>query len=148
MCEMFSEEINVKEEKLPPDIEEALMEAEERLLPQKSRLIYEREYQSFKKWESTNKITGMSEKVLLAYFSEKSKQVKPSSLWSYYSMLKRTLLIIQNFDISKFGKLINLMKNLSDGYKGKKFIILEADDIKFLTQAPDDVYLFMKVRVL
>ncbi|KAK9696284.1 hypothetical protein QE152_g32011 [Popillia japonica] len=112
MCEMFSEEINVKEEKLPPE-EEAVMEAEGRLLPQKSRLIYEREYQSFKKWKSTNKITGMSEKVLLAYFSEKSKQVKPSSLWSYYSMLKRTLLIIENFDIFKFGKLINLMKNLS-----------------------------------
>ncbi|KAK9680519.1 hypothetical protein QE152_g39036 [Popillia japonica] len=103
-------------------------------------------YQSLKKWKSTNKITGMSEKVLLAYFSEKSKQVKPSSLWSYYSMLKRTLLIIENFDISKFGKLINLMKNLSGGYKGKKSKILEADDIiKFLTQAPDDVYLFMKV---
>ncbi|KAK9732029.1 hypothetical protein QE152_g13185 [Popillia japonica] len=61
-------------------------------------------------------------------------------------MLKRTLLIIENFDIAKFGKLINLMKNLSGGYKGKKSKILEADDIiKFLTQAPDDVYLFMKV---
>ncbi|KAK9707647.1 hypothetical protein QE152_g27730 [Popillia japonica] len=96
--------MRVKEEKLPPE-EEAVMEAEGRLLPQKSRLIYEREYQSFKKWKSTNKIADLAS-----------------------------------------CKLINLMKNLSGGYKGKKSKILEADDIiKFLTQAPRDVYLFMKV---
>ncbi|KAK9703893.1 hypothetical protein QE152_g29025 [Popillia japonica] len=64
----------------------------------------------------------------------------------FHAKVYATLLIIENFDISKFGKLINLMKNLSGGYKGKKSKILEADDIiKFLTQAPDDVYLFMKV---
>jgi hypothetical protein len=33
-------------------------------------------------------INNVSEKQLLGYFSEKSKKVMPSTLWSYYSMLK------------------------------------------------------------
>jgi hypothetical protein len=45
-------------------------------------------------------INNVSEKELLAYFSEKSKKVMPTTLWSYYSMLKCTLLVNENCDIS------------------------------------------------
>lgn len=89
------------EEELPSDVEDAVLEAESLLLPEKSRMIYEREYQSFKKWKIIKNINSVSEKMLMAYFCEKSKKVKPSSLWSYYSMLKRTLLVNENCDISK-----------------------------------------------
>ncbi|KAJ8914397.1 hypothetical protein NQ315_017487 [Exocentrus adspersus] len=61
-----------------------------------------------------------NETVLLAYLSEKAKKVKPSTLWSYYSMLKSTLLVNDNCDISKYSKLIALLKKLCDGYKPKK----------------------------
>lgn len=89
------------EEELPSDVEDVVLEAESLLLPEKSRMIYEREYQSFKKWKIIKNINSVSEKMLMAYFCEKSKKVKPSSLWSYYSMLKRTLLVNENCDISK-----------------------------------------------
>ena len=143
---MYGKELTQEEENLPSDVEDAALQAESVLLPQKSRMMYEKEYQSFKKWKSIKNINGVSEKVLMAHFSEKSKKAKPSSLWSYYSMLKRTLLVNENCDISKFSKLTTLLKNLSGGYKAKKSKILVSDDIiKFLTEAPDDVYLFMKV---
>ncbi|CAH1371305.1 unnamed protein product [Tenebrio molitor] len=53
-------EIEIKEEILPPDVEK----------------------------EGAMNINNVSEKQLLGYFSEKSKKVMPSTLWSYYSMLK------------------------------------------------------------
>lgn len=144
--EMDGKKLTQEKENLPSDVENAALEAESLLLPQKSRMMYEKEYQSFKKWKSIKNINGVSEKILLAYFSEKSKKAMPSSLWSYYSMLKRTLLVNENCDISKFSKLTTLLKNLSGGYKAKKSKILESDDIiKFLREAPDDVYLLMKV---
>ncbi|RZB39272.1 hypothetical protein BDFB_002888, partial [Asbolus verrucosus] len=65
-------EIEIKEEILPPDV----------------------------KKEASETINSMSEKVLLAHFSEKSKKVKAATLWSYYLMLKCTLLVNKNCDIS------------------------------------------------
>ncbi|KAJ8980605.1 hypothetical protein NQ317_017366 [Molorchus minor] len=63
------------------------------LLPEKSRRQYQNAYQQFKEWCETNKARKISENVLLAYFAEKSKKVKSSTLWAIYSMLKSTLLL-------------------------------------------------------
>jgi hypothetical protein len=58
-------------------------------------------------------INNMSETSLLAYFSEKSKKVMPLTLWSYYSMLKCTLLVNENCDISMIFYFQNKNKKLS-----------------------------------
>lgn len=134
------------EEILPDDVESAASQATNLLLPAKSQRAYEKEYKSFEMWRISKNISSTSEKVLMAYFCEKSKKVKPSSLWSYYSMLKRTLLINDNCDISKFNKLTTFMKTITAGHKAKKSKVLEAEDIlKFLTDAPDNDYLLAKV---
>ncbi|KAB0800183.1 hypothetical protein PPYR_05923 [Photinus pyralis] len=44
----------------------------------------------------------VNENILLAYFSELSKQGKPSCLWTYYSMLRYMLRVRENLDISRY----------------------------------------------
>ncbi|KAJ8914926.1 hypothetical protein NQ315_016080 [Exocentrus adspersus] len=68
-------------------------------------------------WQATK----VTENCMLAYFVEKSKTLKsPASLWSEYSMLKSTLSIKENVDISKFLKLEAFLKRKNDGYKPKR----------------------------
>ncbi|KAJ8973037.1 hypothetical protein NQ317_004061 [Molorchus minor] len=64
--------------------------------------------------------TQISENVLLAYFAEKSKKMKSSTLWAICSMLKATLNVKENVDFKKCTKLIPYLKNLSVGNHPKK----------------------------
>jgi hypothetical protein len=65
-------------------IEAVAQEAVSNLIPQKSRVAYETTYSRFEEWRSKQKVNCINEKVMLAYFLEKSKIVKPSTLWSVY----------------------------------------------------------------
>ncbi|KAJ8910142.1 hypothetical protein NQ315_016111, partial [Exocentrus adspersus] len=69
------------------------------LLPEKSKKLYEKQYDLFVKWCKTKKIYKYLENVLLAYFSEKAKTLKLSSLWSIYSMIKSTLSTKNDIDL-------------------------------------------------
>ena len=63
-----------------------------------------KKYKVFKKWGSA-KDRNVSEKSLLIYLFEKSEILKSSaSLWCEYSMLKATLFIEDNTDISEYPK--------------------------------------------
>ena len=97
-------------------------------------------------WRGNNNVSSFSENVLIVYFEELSTILKPSTMWSHYSMIKATLNIKHNVDINKYLKLTALMKRKSDGYIAKKSKILGNDEIKrFLDQAPDEVHLLTKV---
>ncbi|CAH1380846.1 unnamed protein product, partial [Tenebrio molitor] len=37
-------------------------------------------------WKVRNKVQSLSENVMLAYFGDLSKEMKPSALWAIYSM--------------------------------------------------------------
>jgi uncharacterized protein (UPF0210 family) len=101
------------------------------------------------KWAEDNDVTIYNEYVLLAYFQAKSQNLKSSTLWSIYSMLKSTLNIKQNINIKNYSKLIAFLKRTKDGSVAKKSRILEIEEIeKFINEAPDETYLLMKVRVL
>jgi hypothetical protein len=85
---------------------------------------------------------------MLPYFLEKSKIVKPSTLWSVYSMLRTMISINKNLDLSKYTNLIAFLKRQSEGYRAKKSKIFSKENIeKFLTAAIDEDYLMQKVRV-
>ena len=78
---------------------------------------------------------------MLAYFLEKSEVMKSSTLWSIYSMLKASLILSDNVDISKFGNLVAFLKKKSVGYKAKKSSVLMRQNIsQFLLEAPDSQY--------
>lgn len=117
------------------------------LLPEKSKIRYNQAFEFFMKWCASNNVVEITENVMLAYFLEKSNAVKsPSSLWCIYSMLKLTIRINKNQDISKFERLKAFLKRKNDGFKPKKSKIFTKEEIgKFLIEAPNQRYLMMKV---
>lgn len=131
----------------PPDLVERANEATADLLPNKSKKIYEVCYKRFTEWCETKSVGNITENVVLAYLKEKSEILKPSTLWSEYSMLKATLLINNNVEIRNFQKLIPFLKKKSVGYRPKKSKVFSREQLdKFLVEAPDSKYLMMKVK--
>lgn len=132
---------------IPPDVEEAANRATLDLLPQKSRQQYDIAYKRLIEWCKMKKVADkFTENILLAYFEEKSKLWKASTLWSNFSMIKASLQIKNNVDISKYYKLIAFLKRKSVGYRPKKSKIFTSEQINtFLNEAPDTKYLMIKV---
>lgn len=131
----------------PAEIEETASKVTLSLLPQKSRERYLMAYEKFDVWCKQKKVSVINEKVLLGYFFHKSAVLKPSTLWSEYSMVKATLIAKQNVDISKMSQLCAFLKRQADGYKAKKSKIFNRQEImKFLRESPDETHLFMKVQ--
>lgn len=95
---MSGEEANVV---VPEDICEQANNLSSKLLPKRSATSYEKEYEHFCEWRKTRKVVGVTEDVLLCYFSEKGQKYSSNSLWSYYSKLKSVLRIRENVDLSK-----------------------------------------------
>ncbi|KAL1489038.1 hypothetical protein ABEB36_013983 [Hypothenemus hampei] len=130
----------------PPEISTQAQDVILNLLPQKSKLQYEKRHAEFIKWCELNKVKKFSENVLLAYFSKQFSTYKSSSLWSIFSMLKCTLRTKNNVDIGSYYKLIAFLKQKGVGYQPKKSKILTKEEIlKFLQEAPDEEFLMMKV---
>lgn len=115
-------------------------------LPSKSKKLYEKAYVDFMQWCNGKGVTNYTENVLLSHFLEMSEVYKASSLCSYYSKIKSTLLINRNVDISKFSKLNTFLKQKSRGYQPKQSKILSSEQmLTFIMEAPDDNYLMIKV---
>lgn len=132
----------------PPDILELATKVTHNLLPEKSRKLYEKEYNNFLAWKIEKKTTSFSENVILVYLKDLSDKFKPSSMWAKYSMLKSTLSIYNNIDITKYSKVIAFLKRSSEGHKEKKSLTFTSGQIKiFLEDSPDILYLFEKVSV-
>lgn len=130
-------------------IEESAASATLSLLPEKSRKMYYKTYNNFKRWCESKNVINFNENVVLAYFNDEFKSYKPSTLWSYYSMLKSTILVEKDVDISKFSKVIAYLKRKNAGFKPKKSKILSREQIdKFLLEAPDELYLLTKVCII
>jgi hypothetical protein len=126
------------EESVGADIEAAAEAAISTLLPAKSRAVYELSYQRFDQWLGLRKLECISEKVMLAYFMQRSKLLKPSTMWSEYSKLRTTIYLNKKVDISKFNNLIAFLKRQSEGYRGKKSKVFTKDEVHaFLKEAND-----------
>lgn len=131
----------------PPDLKKAAQRASISILPQKSQQKYLKEYENFKAWCNSKGASKVTENVVLAYFEEHS-QKKASTLWAKHSMLKSTLALKENLDISKFFKVRAYLKRQNSSHTAKKASVFLTDEIKtFLTTAPDEVYLSTKVIV-
>lgn len=133
----------------PPEISEKAAEVSNNLLPATSRERYLDAYEKFQEWRRINKVSSLSENIFLVYFEEISKKYKSSTLWSIYSMLKSTVNLKHNVDMSKYLKLIAFLKRQAENYVPKKSSILTVENFnKFLTSAPDNIYLLIKVSEL
>lgn len=130
----------------PPEFLERATRATSNL-PARSAKAYEKLYSQFMNWRDSNFITSFSEDVLNDYFNELiSKNLKSTTLCVHYSILKSTLLVKHNVDISKYSRLHTLLKRKSEGYEPKKSKTFTTKEIKqFIEEAPDDKYLLSKV---
>ncbi|CAH1126100.1 unnamed protein product [Ceutorhynchus assimilis] len=118
-------------------------------LPEKSREKYEQTYKKFMNYRIDKKIESISEDILIAYFAQMSRNSIASTLWASYSMLKTTLNVNENVDISRYLKLRAFLKKKSLGYQAKKSRVLEMEHIeKFLLEAPDKDFLSTKVALV
>lgn len=115
-------------------------------LSKKTRLLYEAKNKCFVDWCTKHNYTEYTEPVFMEYFVEKAKTCKSSSLWATYSMLRATTIKQLNIDIRNFKKLSTFLKTNSVGVKKEKSKTFTRDEVtKFLIDAPDETYLFLKV---
>ena len=96
--------------KIPKHIIEKANTATSNLFPEKSKDRYINIYKLFTEWKEEQKISSTitetnGEPIFLTYFSELADKYAPSSLWTFYSMLKSAVLNNDNVDIGKFSKL-------------------------------------------
>ncbi|RVE54348.1 hypothetical protein evm_000833 [Chilo suppressalis] len=146
---MSETDSDIDENLTPPDILETATKMTNNLLPEKSRKIYEKTYEEFMDWRMKKNTTSYFENVLLVYFQEMSEKLKSPTLWTKFSMLKSILGIHHNIDMTKYSKLIAFLKRKSEGYKGKKSKTFSPDQIKkFMSEAPDKIYLFSKTALI
>jgi hypothetical protein len=89
--------VEMDDEDVPDDVLEEASAARYQTLPKKSKLRYEKELEKFTQWQTEKRIKGVDEDVMMAYF----KSIAASSAWSRYSMLKSTLFVFKNVDISR-----------------------------------------------
>ncbi|KAJ8984182.1 hypothetical protein NQ317_011091 [Molorchus minor] len=114
MCDLHSDSDDI-----PSNIEDAARNAVCLLIPEKSKAAYDLVYEKFEKWRKEKKVKHVNEKVLLAYFEDKN--LKASTLWTHYSMLRTELSLKKRYlDIKTYNSLIAFLKMQSDGYHAKK----------------------------
>lgn len=143
---MSSENLNANLSCTPPEMRVVADKVKENLLPEKSRDIYMKAYVTFIDWCRANKVTVYTENVLLAYFQQYAIDKKASTLWAHYSMLKSTIRLKKNIDISKYYKLIAFLKRQNSHYIPKKSSVFTQEEITtFITKAPDASYIAIKV---
>lgn len=117
-------------------------------LPEKSQKKYNAAFKNFMDWRNKKNIDTLNENTFMAYFIKLSRTYKPSSLWTTYSMLRRTIKISDDINLENFSKLREYLKNLSEGRhvkKSKNFTSYEIN--RFISDAPDDIYLCSKVYI-
>ena len=147
----LSDESEDESEKIKNFDAQAQLIIQSETLPQKSGNRYLLAYNVYKKWKQDNQtnLSSCEENNLVVYFKGLQQKLKPSTIWSLYSMLKSTLNTRDNIDISKFARLRSLLKKFSVGYKptqSKTFTWSEIE--KFLNEAPDQLYLARKVSLI
>lgn len=119
---------------------------DESTLPEKSERKYNAIYRAFMNWRESKNIIELDENVLLNYFKHLSQNYKSSSLWTIYSMLRKTLKINHCINMEQYEKLRIFLREISKGQHSKKTKLFTSDEInRFVIEAPDDNYLVAKV---
>lgn len=129
------------------DIENAAEDtANTAIIPERSKSAYQATYHKFENWCKQKKVVTITEKAILAYFSQASKVWRASTLLNNYSMLRTTIYVKKNVDISKFSGVVAFLKKQSKGYRPKKSKIFTRQEVvRFMREAEDEKYLLMKV---
>jgi integrase len=135
----------------PPEVRAIAEQATSTLLPSRSRSIYDKNHSDFLKWSESKDIPHghYSETVLLAYFSEIAKQYAATTLWSKFSMLRKTIIAHGGADPGELAKVAAFLKRAGDNQTVKKASVFTRSQIEqFIRQASDKDWLHIKVMTL
>ncbi|PSN38741.1 hypothetical protein C0J52_16961 [Blattella germanica] len=81
-----------------------------------------------------------------SHTAHNSKVFAASSLWCTYSKLKTILRVREKVDVSSFTNVVSFLKKMSVRHVPRKSNVLSRSQIdEFLLNAPDDVFLLIKV---
>lgn len=128
------------------EIQKLAAEAELSLIPAKSKHLYYKEYEKLLLWMEQKQTEHIDESVMLAYILEMSRIYKASSLWCIHSKLQAMLRVKNRIDLASYHKLHAFMKGVGKGQEAKKSLVFTEEDLcKFFSQAPDNIFLFLKV---
>jgi len=114
------------------------------LLPEKSKVQYEKEDEQFCSRCRRNGVASI-------YFATLAAEYSASSLWPKYSMLRATLELKERVEFDKYGALIRFIKKKNVGYRAKKSKVLQftREPINEIVRpAPDKEFLMLKVAFL
>ncbi|KAL7293128.1 hypothetical protein TKK_0013281 [Trichogramma kaykai] len=120
-------------------------------LPKKSSDRYLLVYNTYKDWKKENckLLSSSEENNLIVYFTELKSKLKPPTLWSIWSTLKKTLGTRDDINLENFLSLKSIIKANFKSYKPKKSALLRWEHItKFMDTAPDFDYLSLKVVLI
>jgi hypothetical protein len=107
------------------------------LFSEKSKERYIIAYEKLLKLRKINKTKSLSENVFLTNFNKFFTEIKPSTLWSIYLMLKSITNMKHNTNVGTYLKLQVFLKRKSSGLKVKNSKVLTSTDIKnTLTKLP------------
>ena len=133
---------------VPDEVKELAESAIGQMIPAVSKQVYDRVYEAFKAWKQKMRVpaNNNSETVVSGYMKQLSETVAPNSLYSHFSMLKKTMAVYENVDKSKYYTVFAFMKQKNVGYVPKSEVLRPQHIKKFIAEAPDLEWLVTKVK--
>lgn len=144
-----SDDESADEEEIRKSFEARAREIEKETVPPRSKNKYVNCYETLVGWQKQQKTTSFDENVLLVYFKELSEKYSPGTLWPKWSMLKSILRIRHEININNYVTLKAFLRQKTRNYKPKQAATFSYEEIhRFLDEAPDFIYLALKVRFI
>lgn len=132
----------------PPELRQLANETAGVLVPDVSKARYDKVYQRFQSWCEEKKVAKgyASENIVLAFLREMSSKYAASTLWSMFSMLKKTLRSYERLDLGEMPMAMDFLKKLDKGQARKKSAAFSRDAIeKYMREAPEPACMVIKL---
>ena len=131
----------------PESVDQIAEEMKRKLIPNESRVEYEKVYMDFKEWRTTKNIVTTNENVLLNYISELEKNYAITTIKKKLSIIKTMLRIEEKVETGSYIQMQAYINKGLAGHVPKKAEAFTVQNyMQFLNDATDDEYLDVKVR--
>jgi integrase len=134
----------------PPELRQIANETAGVLVHDVPKHRYDKTYRRFKSWcETKNVAKGFaSENVILGFLREMSATYAASTLWSMFSMLKKTLRSYDRLDLGDMPTAMDFLKKLDKERTKKKSAVFSRSDIeRYMREAPEPECMVIKLVV-